>query len=154
MYAESPWKKLKESQMRKIDFQLHEIVSYIFIVWVNYVIYKWIMAKQFLFAIITYWFLPIGRWFDGIFSAAEIGWTLGHIREVVGNYCANGSRTRRSWETWEHSSWCSKTFLEKLNIVNKFAACLIERKVLKNKGRSIYHKIQAELTYNSNHIEG
>lgn len=72
------------------------------------------------------------------------------------NYCANGKiegafLTGKTWNIPEDASLPSRK-TAKARIM-PLLAILREQKELKLKG-SIYHRIQIDLTYNSNHIEG
>lgn len=90
-------------------------------------------------------------------SVAEMAKKWNISERSVRNYCANGKipdafLTRKTWNIPE-----TATKPERTNRHSKTPKTLLEvLKAEKNAGLhgGIYHKIQIELTYNSNHIEG
>ena len=90
-------------------------------------------------------------------SAADIAEVWGVSERSVRNYCAQGRVPGAflTGKTWNIPSDAAKP--ERLNSketsANPILARLREEKAAKVKG-GIYHKVQVELTYNSNHIEG
>lgn len=91
------------------------------------------------------------------FSVSEIAKKWGIAERTVRNYCAQGRipgafLTGKTWNVPENA-----TRPERKNKHKENPACLLEVLRLEKKGHisgGIYHKIQIELTYNSNHMEG
>ena len=93
----------------------------------------------------------------GFLSAAEIAELWGISERSVRNYCATG-RVPGAFlvgKTWNIPADAVKPSRKnaKTSSTSPLLSRLIEEKSSKIKG-GIYHKIQVELTYNSNHIEG
>lgn len=90
-------------------------------------------------------------------SVAEIAKKWGLAERTVRNYCNNGriSGAFLTGKTWNIPENAKRP--ERINKKNTEPQNLLERlkteKISSLKG-GIYHKIQIELTYNSNHIEG
>lgn len=90
-------------------------------------------------------------------SVAEIAKKWGVAERTVRNYCAQGKipnafLTGKTWNIPEYTvrpKRAKKKVKEPSNLLEQ----LILEKENKQKG-GIYHKIQIELTYNSNHMEG
>ena len=93
----------------------------------------------------------------GFLSATEIAELWGVSERSVRNYCAQGrvSGSFLTGKTWNIPEDAVKP--ERANAKSCAASPLLERlrdeKHFKTKG-GIYHKVQVELTYSSNHIEG
>lgn len=90
-------------------------------------------------------------------SATQIAELWGISERSVRNYCANG-RVPGAFlvgKTWNIPADAAKPSRKnaKTSSTSSLLSRLIEEKSSKIKG-GIYHKIQVELTYNSNHIEG
>lgn len=90
-------------------------------------------------------------------SVAEMAKKWNISERSVRNYCANGkiSDAFLTGKTWNIPETAAKP--ERINRHSKTPQTLLEvLKAEKNAGLhgGIYHKIQIELTYNSNHIEG
>lgn len=90
-------------------------------------------------------------------DVARIAEKWGISERSVRNYCANG---RVDGAKWENGVWMIPEDAEKperLNMVRERELTLLQilrrEDRLRTKG-GIYHKVQVELTYNSNHIEG
>ncbi len=85
-------------------------------------------------------------------SVAEIAKKWNVAERTVRNYCSNGKITNAiiKGKTWYIPDTAQKPVKEKEQTLLEI---LKEEKKSKISGR-IYHKIQIELTYNSNHIEG
>lgn len=91
------------------------------------------------------------------FSVSEIAKKWGIAERTVRNYCAQGRipgafLTGKTWNVPENA-----TRPERKNKHKENPASLLEVLRLEKKGHisgGIYHKIQIELTYNSNHMEG
>lgn len=91
------------------------------------------------------------------FSVTEIAKKWGIAERTVRNYCAQGRisgafLTGKTWNVPENAIRPERKNKHKEN-----PACLLEVLRLEKKGHisgGIYHKIQIELTYNSNHMEG
>lgn len=90
-------------------------------------------------------------------STKECAAKWGISERSVRNYCANN---RVKGAILDGGIWFAPSFAEKpersnksMKIINPLLKRLVEEKQLKITG-GIYHKIQIELTYNSNHIEG
>lgn len=91
------------------------------------------------------------------FSVTEIAKKWGIAERTVRNYCAHGRipgafLTGKTWNVPENAIRPERKNKHKEN-----PACLLEVLRLEKKGHisgGIYHKIQIELTYNSNHMEG
>ena len=93
----------------------------------------------------------------GFLSAAEIAELWGISERSVRNYCATG-RVPGAFlvgKTWNIPVDAVKPSRKnaKTSSTSPLLSRLIEEKASKIKG-GIYHKLQVELTYNSNHIEG
>lgn len=93
----------------------------------------------------------------GFLSASEIAKLWGVSERSVRNYCAQG-RVPGAYlvgKTWNIPADATKPTRSnaKTSASNPLLERLREEKHSKTKG-GIYHKIQVELTYNSNHIEG
>ncbi|MBQ3348746.1 Fic family protein [Candidatus Saccharibacteria bacterium] len=90
-------------------------------------------------------------------SAKETAEKWGVSERSVRNYCANG---RIEGAKWENGAWWipnDATKPERINEAKERELSLLQ--VLRREDRlrvkgGIYHKLQVELTYNSNHIEG
>lgn len=90
-------------------------------------------------------------------SVAEMAKKWNMSERTIRNYCAQGkiSGAFLTGKTWNIPEYANKPL--RINSKNENSTILLE--IIKNekdsklKGR-IYHKIQIELTYNSNHIEG
>ncbi|MGN0438736.1 MAG: Fic family protein [Lachnospiraceae bacterium] len=91
------------------------------------------------------------------FSVSEIAKKWGIAERTVRNYCAQGRipgafLTGKTWNVPENAIRPERKNKHKEN-----PACLLDVLRLEKKGHisgGIYHKIQIELTYNSNHMEG
>lgn len=93
----------------------------------------------------------------GFLSAAEIAELWGVSERSVRNYCAQGRvpgafLTGKTWNIPETAIKPARSNA-KSSPENFLLTRLLEEKSSKAKG-GIYHKVQVELTYNSNHIEG
>ena len=91
------------------------------------------------------------------FSVAEMAKKWNMSERTVRNYCANDkiSGAFLTGKTWNIPENAEKP--ERINKKNERCQNLLERlRAEKNSSLKggIYHKIQIELTYNSNHIEG
>jgi len=89
-------------------------------------------------------------------SVAEIADKWGISERSVRNYCAQGRITGakligKIWSIPENAQKPER--LNKKSLAPSLLSILREQKCAKTSG-GIYHKIQIELTYNSNHIEG
>lgn len=89
-------------------------------------------------------------------SVAEIAEKWGISERSVRNYCANGriAEAKLIGKTWHIPEMAQKP--ERLNKKKNnitLLAILREQKSIKMTG-GIYHKVQIDLTYNSNHMEG
>ena len=93
----------------------------------------------------------------GGLSAAEIAELWGVSERSVRNYCAQGRVPGAflTGKTWNIPSDATKPARSnaRMSGESSLLARLREEKAAKTKG-GIYHKVQVELTYNSNHIEG
>ena len=93
----------------------------------------------------------------GVLSAAEIAELWGVSARSVRNYCAQGRVPGAflTGKTWNIPSDATKPARSnaRMSGESSLLARLREEKAAKTKG-GIYHKVQVELTYNSNHIEG
>lgn len=93
----------------------------------------------------------------GVLSAAEIAELWGVSERSVRNYCAQGRVPGAflTGKTWNIPSDATKPARSNARTSGEspLLARLREEKAAKRKG-GIYHKVQVELTYNSNHIEG
>ena len=93
----------------------------------------------------------------GILSAAEIAELWGVSERSVRNYCAQGRVPGAflTGKTWNIPSDATKPARSNAKVFEEspLLARLREERAAKTKG-GIYHKVQVELTYNSNHIEG
>ena len=93
----------------------------------------------------------------GVLSAAEIAELWGVSERSVRNYCAQGRVPGAflTGKTWNIPSDATKPARSNARMSGEspLLARLREEKAAKTKG-GIYHKVQVELTYNSNHIEG
>ena len=93
----------------------------------------------------------------GVLSAAEIAELWGVSERSVRNYCAQGRVPGAflTGKTWNIPSDATKPARSnaRMSGESSLLARLREEKKKKTKG-GIYHKVQVELTYNSNHIEG
>lgn len=93
----------------------------------------------------------------GFLSAAEIADLWGVSERSVRNYCAQGRVPGAflTGKTWSIPADAEKPARSnaKATAESPLLSRLREEKPAKTKG-GIYHKIQVELTYNSNHIEG
>jgi len=93
----------------------------------------------------------------GVLSAAEIAELWGVSERSVRNYCAQGRVPGAflTGKTWNIPSDATKPERSnaRMSEESPLLARLREEKAAKTKG-GIYHKVQVELTYNSNHIEG
>lgn len=90
-------------------------------------------------------------------SVAEIAQSWGVSERSVRNYCAQGRvpgafRTGKNWNIPSDAAKPARSN-SKSSDATPLLARLREEKTAKTKG-GIYHKVQVELTYNSNHIEG
>lgn len=91
------------------------------------------------------------------FSVAEIAKKWSISERTVRNYCAQGRilnafLTGKTWNIPENTRRPERT-----NKNNEMPKTLLEHLRQEKKGKvtgGIYHKLQIELTYNSNHIEG
>lgn len=89
-------------------------------------------------------------------TVAEIAKKWGVSERAVRNYCAEGRVAGAILEgkTWKIPSNAEKPVRKKRNdAVNTLLDVLKEEKKAKLRG-GIYHRVQIDLTYNSNHIEG
>lgn len=89
-------------------------------------------------------------------TVAEIAKKWGVSERAVRNYCAEGRVAGAILEgkTWKIPDNADKPVRKKRNdAVNTLLDVLKEEKKAKLRG-GIYHKVQVDLTYNSNHIEG
>lgn len=89
-------------------------------------------------------------------SVAEIAKKWGVSERAVRNYCAEGRVAGAILEgkTWKIPDNAEKPVRKKRNdAVNTLLDVLKEEKKAKLRG-GIYHRVQIDLTYNSNHIEG
>ena len=89
-------------------------------------------------------------------TVAEIAKKWGVSERAVRNYCAEGRVAGAILEgkTWKIPDNAEKPVRKKRNdAVNTLLDVLKEEKKAKLRG-GIYHKVQVDLTYNSNHIEG
>lgn len=89
-------------------------------------------------------------------TVAEIAKKWGVSERAVRNYCAEGRVAGAILEgkTWKIPDNADKPVRKKRNdAVNTLLDVLTEEKKAKLRG-GIYHKVQVDLTYNSNHIEG
>lgn len=89
-------------------------------------------------------------------TVAEISKKWGVSERAVRNYCAEGRVAGAILEgkTWKIPDNADKPVRKKRNdAVNTLLDVLKEEKKAKLRG-GIYHKVQVDLTYNSNHIEG
>ncbi len=89
-------------------------------------------------------------------SVAEIAKKWGVSERAVRNYCAEGRVAGAILEgkTWKIPDNAEKPARKKRNdAVNTLLDVLKEEKKAKLRG-GIYHRVQVDLTYNSNHIEG
>ena len=89
-------------------------------------------------------------------SVAEIAKKWGVSERAVRNYCAEGRVAGAILEgkTWKIPDNADKPVRKKRNdAVNTLLDVLKEEKKAKLRG-GIYHRVQIDLTYNSNHIEG
>ena len=93
----------------------------------------------------------------GVLSAAEIAELWGVSERSVRNYCAQGRVPGAflTGKTWNIPSDATKPARSNARMSGESPLLerLREEKAAKTKG-GIYHKVQVELTYNSNHIEG
>ena len=93
----------------------------------------------------------------GILSAAEIAELWGVSERSVRNYCAQGRVPGAflTGKTWNIPSYATKPARSNARASGEspLLTRLREEMAAKTKG-GIYHKVQVELTYNSNHIEG
>lgn len=93
----------------------------------------------------------------GFLSAAEVAKVWGVSERSVRNYCAQGRVPGAflTGKTWSIPSDAAKPTRSnsKEHSASPLLARLLEEKASRIKG-GIYHKVQVELTYNSNHIEG
>ena len=93
----------------------------------------------------------------GVLSAAEIAELWGVSERSVRNYCAQGRVPGAflTGKTWNIPSDATKPARSNAKVFEEspLLARLREEKAAKTKG-GIYHKVQVELAYNSNHIEG
>ncbi|WP_028263820.1 Fic family protein [Atopobium fossor] len=93
----------------------------------------------------------------GFLSAAEIAKLWGVSERSVRNYCSQGRVPGAflTGKTWNIPADAAKPIRSnaKVSAINPLLMRLHEEKTSKIKG-GIYHKVQIELTYNSNHIEG
>ena len=90
-------------------------------------------------------------------SASEIAKQWVVSERSVRNYCAQGRvngafLTGKTWNIPENAEKPERTSKKKVQPIT-LLDILLEEKVSKYSG-GIYHKIQIDLTYNSNHIEG
>lgn len=93
----------------------------------------------------------------GFLSAAEIAELWGVSERSVRNYCAQGRvpgafLTGKTWSIPADAAKPARSNARKPP-VSPLLTRLREEKAAKTKG-GIYHKVQVELTFNSNHIEG
>ena len=89
-------------------------------------------------------------------TVAEIAKKWGVSERAVRNYCAEGRVAGAILEgkTWKIPDNADKPVRKKRNdAVNTLLDVLKEEKKAKLRG-GIYHRVQVDLTYNSNHIEG
>lgn len=88
-------------------------------------------------------------------SASEIAKQWGVSERSVRNYCANRQipGAFKTGKTWNLPASATKPNRKKANVTSALLERLREEQAAQLKG-GIYHKIQVELTYNSNHIEG
>lgn len=93
----------------------------------------------------------------GFLSAAEIAEIWGVSERSVRNYCAQGRvpgafLTGKTWSIPVNAVKPARSNARE-SLVSPLLTRLRDEKASKVKG-GVYHKIQVELTYNSNHIEG
>ncbi|MGN1275953.1 MAG: Fic family protein [Floccifex sp.] len=91
------------------------------------------------------------------FSISEIANKWGVAERTVRNYCAQGKipcafLTGKTWNVPESATRPERKNKHKEKPVNLLEVLRLEKKGHISGG--IYHKIQIELTYNSNHMEG
>lgn len=88
-------------------------------------------------------------------SAAEIAKNWGISERSVRNYCAQGRipGAFKTGKTWNVPASATKPSRAKSLPVSPLLQRLREEQAAQLKG-GIYHRIQVELTYNSNHMEG
>lgn len=101
-------------------------------------------------------FLPITEFTMGFISVSEFAKQHGISERTVRNYCSTGKiqgafQVGKTWNIPEDASLPEKKKAKK-NVM-PLLATLREQKAMRLKG-GIYHKVQIDLTYNSNHIEG
>ena len=93
----------------------------------------------------------------GFLSAVEIAELWGVSERSVRNYCAQGRVPGAflAGKTWSIPADATKPLRSNAKALTEspLLARLREEKATKTRG-GIYHKVQVELTYNSNHIEG
>lgn len=93
----------------------------------------------------------------GVLSVAEIAELWGVSERSVRNYCAQGRVPGAflTGKTWNIPSDATKPARSNARVFGEspLLTRLREEMAAKTKG-GIYHKVQIELTYNSNHIEG
>lgn len=103
-------------------------------------------------------FLPMEEWgLMGFLSVAEVAELWSVSERSVRNYCAQGRvpgafLTGKTWNIPEDAAKPARANA-KTAAVSPLLGRLRDEKSSKMKG-GIYHKVQVELTYNSNHIEG
>lgn len=88
-------------------------------------------------------------------SVAETAEKWGISERSVRNYCAQGRipQAKLIGKIWYVPEYAEKPESKKKKAVPSLLKILQEQKAAKIKG-NIYHKVQVDLTYNSNHIEG
>lgn len=88
-------------------------------------------------------------------SASQMAQRWGISERSVRNYCAHGRipGAFKTGKTWNVPSNAAKPARVKTSALSPLLARLREEQEAQLKG-GIYHRIQIELTYNSNHIEG
>ncbi len=88
-------------------------------------------------------------------SVTEWARVNGVSERAAGNYCAQGKieGVYLIGKTWNIPADAKKPGRKKKEVVSPLLEILREQKAGKIKG-GIYHRIQIDLTYNSNHIEG
>lgn len=93
----------------------------------------------------------------GFLSVSEVAQLWGLSERSVRNYCAQGRVPGAflTGKTWNIPADATKPIRSNSRgiVENPLLARLREERASKTKG-GIYHKVQIELTYNSNHIEG
>lgn len=88
-------------------------------------------------------------------SASEIAEQWGVSERSVRNYCASGQipGAFKTGKTWNVPAFATKPKRKRMIAPSPLLERLREEQMAQLKG-GIYHRVQVELTYNSNHIEG